>query len=450
MSDALPYWLHGLVSVKLQNQSLAIDLSCASLDHHLSHRCCLEGGEIAKLATLIGLGFSGEGKDALSMVANFSKLDKFEGVDFRRWQKKMYFLLSIMCVVYVLTTPMLEDGQNATVKQIRKRSKWKNDDYVCRGIFVNDRRWFKTCDSLNDGSILYIRNESTTLVHGRGSVDLRFSSRKIVFLFNVVHVPNIRKNLVLSSILNNCGYKQVIESNKFVLPKHGVFLTFGYLSNQILGHVYFKRMRDMSKDGLIPTFDMDSEKCKTCMLTKITKKPFQNVKYEIDVLELIHSDLCDLHATPSLGNKKYFVIFIDDASRIKDEVSDQHSYCFNFEDDPKTFDEAMKSWDVSFWKEVINDEMDSIMGINTWVLSDLPICMKPLGYATLILMLRFSMKDLGEVDVILGIRIEHESNGIAISQSHYIEKVLKKFNYSGYTLVSTLMDTSGKLMPTNG
>ncbi|GKF82164.1 hypothetical protein Tco_0243820, partial [Tanacetum coccineum] len=34
-------------------------------------------------------------------------------------------------------------------------------------------------------------------------------------------------------------------------------------------------------------------------------------------------------------------------------------------DDPKIFDEAMKSQDVTFWKEAINDEMDSIMGNNT-------------------------------------------------------------------------------------
>ncbi|GJS48807.1 zinc finger, CCHC-type containing protein [Tanacetum coccineum] len=80
-------------------------------------------------------------------------------------------------------------------------------------------------------------------------------------------------------------------------------------------HVHFKRMQDIPKDGLIPAFDMDTKKCKTCMLTKITKKPFQNVKRETKVLEQIHSDLCDLYATPSLGNKKYFVTFIDDASR---------------------------------------------------------------------------------------------------------------------------------------
>ncbi|GJY61227.1 zinc finger, CCHC-type containing protein [Tanacetum coccineum] len=63
---------------------------------------------------------------------------------------------------------------------------------------------------------------------------------------------------------------------------------------------------------------------------------------------------------------------------------------------------------------------------------------------------KFSMKDMEEADVILGIRIKHESNRIAISQSHYIEKVLKKFSYFDYTPVSTPMDTSEKLMPNNG
>nr|GEX35974.1 hypothetical protein [Tanacetum cinerariifolium] len=57
---------------------------------------------------------------------------------------------------------------------------------------------------------------------------------------------------------------------------------------------------------------------------------------------------------------------------------------------------------------------------------------------------------MGEVDVIIGIRIKHKSNRIAISQSYYIGKVLKKFNYFDCTPVSTHMDTSEKLMPNNG
>ncbi|GKD05924.1 hypothetical protein Tco_1180898 [Tanacetum coccineum] len=71
------------------------------------------------------------------MASNFAKLDKFEGVDFRRWQKKIHFLLSSMSVVYVLTIPIPKDGENATMEQIRKRAKWKNDDYVCRGLIIN-------------------------------------------------------------------------------------------------------------------------------------------------------------------------------------------------------------------------------------------------------------------------------------------------------------------------
>ncbi|GJX24027.1 hypothetical protein Tco_0228472 [Tanacetum coccineum] len=65
------------------------------------------------------------------MASTFAKLDKFETVDFRRWQKKMHFLLSSMSVVYVLTTLIPEDGgDDATVEQLRKRAKWDNDDYV--------------------------------------------------------------------------------------------------------------------------------------------------------------------------------------------------------------------------------------------------------------------------------------------------------------------------------
>ncbi|GJT21282.1 zinc finger, CCHC-type containing protein [Tanacetum coccineum] len=64
---------------------------------------------------------------------------------------------------------------------------------------------------------------------------------------------------------------------------------------------------------------------------------------------------------------------------IRDEDSNQHSNYFNVKDDPKTFDEAMKSKNVAFWKEAINDEMDSIMGNNTWVLADPPPSCKHLG-----------------------------------------------------------------------
>ncbi|GKC91154.1 hypothetical protein Tco_1151803 [Tanacetum coccineum] len=42
-----------------------------------------------------------------------------------------------MNVVYVLTTPIPEDGgDDPTVEQVMKRNKWDNDDYVCRGLIL--------------------------------------------------------------------------------------------------------------------------------------------------------------------------------------------------------------------------------------------------------------------------------------------------------------------------
>nr|GEV14755.1 zinc finger, CCHC-type [Tanacetum cinerariifolium] len=457
------------------------------------------------------------------VASNFTKLEKFKGVDFRRWQKKMHFLISSMSVVGLILNAMsdslfdvyqnvetfkelwdtleakymaedasrgidsLELGSHMRIKEslrsqdndkpkgnkgakhsiinmvehnnssryndnkgkrkhhdnianpnkkpkvtcwkcgkpghLKKDCKAGNDDDVVwwidsRAIMhvCKDRCWFKTYESLNDGSILHMGNESTALM----------------------------KNLVSSSVLNNCGYK------------HGVFIGFGYLSKNMfrlnivsdnigsafmstsklkdsilwharLGHVHFKRMQDMSKDGLISAFDMDTKKYRFSSvprpnqrsLVKGTKNSGGSVVPEKVIDAIVQQSEPELrtrkrHRTPKNFGPVFHLYLIEGT---RDEVSDQHSYCFKVNDDPKTFDEAMKSRDVAFWKKAINDEMDSIMGNNTWVLTDLPPGCKPLGCKWIFkrklkvdltkdfLSSRFSMKDMREVDVILGILV---------------------------------------------
>jgi len=53
---------------------------------------------------------------------------------------------------------------------------------------------------------------------------------------------------------------------------------------------------------------------------------------------------------------------------------------------------------------------------------------------------KFDMKDLGKVDVILGIKITKHNDSILLSQSHYIEKVLRKFrNYDSILYTQLLI-----------
>ena len=57
----------------------------------------------------------------------------------------------------------------------------------------------------------------------------------------------------------------------------------------------------------------------------------------------------------------------------------------------------------------------------------------------------FDMKDLGKTDVILGIKITKTENGIFLYQSHYIEKILKKYNYFNSKPTCTPYNSSVKL-----
>ncbi|CAM8930692.1 unnamed protein product [Rhodiola kirilowii] len=63
---------------------------------------------------------------------------------------------------------------------------------------------------------------------------------------------------------------------------------------------------------------------------------------------------------------------------------------------------------------------------------------------------KFSMKDMGEAEVILGIRIKRVEGGLALTQSHYIENVLKKFNYMNCYPLTTPYNSSTHLYPNKG
>ena len=63
---------------------------------------------------------------------------------------------------------------------------------------------------------------------------------------------------------------------------------------------------------------------------------------------------------------------------------------------------------------------------------------------------KFNMKDLGVADVILGIKIFKTSDELILSQSHYIEKILKKFKQDDSNPMRTPIDVNLHLSKNNG
>ena len=58
---------------------------------------------------------------------------------------------------------------------------------------------------------------------------------------------------------------------------------------------------------------------------------------------------------------------------------------------------------------------------------------------------KFDMKDLGEAEAILGIKITRTPNGLKLSQEHYVEKILRKFEHFDCKPASTPYDPSSQL-----
>ena len=138
-------------------------------------------------------------------------------------------------------------GKFPTVLSVCHSPEWWIDTganvHICA-----DFSMFNSYQATRTSSVL-MGNGSHAFVHGAGTVDLKFTSGKIVRLKNVHHVLSINKNLVSGSLLCRDGYKLVFGSNKVVVSKYGTFVGKGYecgglfhlslsdLCNKIVNHV---------------------------------------------------------------------------------------------------------------------------------------------------------------------------------------------------------------------
>ena len=83
------------------------------------------------------------------------------------------------------------------------------------------------------------------------------------------------------------------------------------------------------------------------------------------------------HAQESDDNEE---IELRRSKRVRKETDfGKDFFTFLIDDDPLTYKEAISSPDAPFWKEAINNELESILSNHTWELVDLPPGAKPIG-----------------------------------------------------------------------
>ncbi|CAL5339659.1 unnamed protein product [Camellia sinensis] len=203
---------------------------------------------------------------------------------------------------------------------------WWVDIGATRHI-CSEKKMFSTYQVVDNEEQLYMGNSSTSKVEGKGQVVLKMTSGKELTLKDVLHVPEIRKNLVSGSLLSKNGFRLVFESDKFELTKNGMYVGKGYLSDGLfklnvmtviltfnknntssayfveslymwhgrLGHVNYGVLRRLINFEYLPKFHIDTNhKCEVCVESKLTKASFKSIERNTEPLDLIHSDICDL------------------------------------------------------------------------------------------------------------------------------------------------------------
>ena len=79
-----------------------------------------------------------------------------------------------------------------------------------------DKKMFTTYKVMESGEQLFMGNSSTSTIEGQEKIVLKMILGKELTLNNVLHVLEIRNNLISGSLLIKNGFKLVFESDKVV------------------------------------------------------------------------------------------------------------------------------------------------------------------------------------------------------------------------------------------
>eukprot|EP00253_Pinus_taeda_P004316 PITA_04316 len=179
-------------------------------------------------------------------------------------------------------------------------------------------------------------------VKGVGNVTLQLNQGNIIHLQDVLYVPDLKKNPVSISAMEDKGYKVTFSDGKVRVWKKNIkdAFTLGFrvdslyqvrgsppsvmscdttlqseLWHRRFAHLHYKALPDVRNmvTGM-PEFQVEQEGvCPGCAKGKLKRGPFPSSQSKTsDILQLVHSDISGMMPVNSLGGYSYYLTFTDD------------------------------------------------------------------------------------------------------------------------------------------
>ncbi|KAJ0576790.1 putative RNA-directed DNA polymerase [Helianthus annuus] len=188
-------------------------------------------------------------------------------------------------------------------------------------------------------------------VEGKGTVIMYTSDTDFKLLENVYYVPSLEYNLLSVGQFMKRGYSlmfddgfcivrnkstgkvliqaPVASNNMFVVDTACLVTTRDVPSNisdaetlrwhNRFGHLHLAGLKQLRDRGMVHGLPRVNQHvtCESCIACKHARLPFKGTFTRAKAkLEIVHTDLCGPMQVPSLGNSFYYLLFIDDLTRM--------------------------------------------------------------------------------------------------------------------------------------
>jgi hypothetical protein len=190
---------------------------------------------------------------------------------------------------------------------------------------------------------VYLADGTALDIVGIGNVKIRIHADSVWKLQKVRHVPELKKNLISVGQLDDEGHGIHFHGGKWKVSMGARIIALGektgtlYMTtdmrdtiavadasaeadlwHQRLGHMSEKGLKVMHSLGKLPKLkSVNIDFCENCIFGKQKRVSFKTGGRTLrnKKLELVHTDVWGPAAVSSIGEKSYFVTFIDDHSR---------------------------------------------------------------------------------------------------------------------------------------